>query len=437
MARNKTGDGRTIYQRAPRQAYRLFGFDGDRFDGGKNAIGTPRAKFLFLVRFKRGTGDGNPATWENGLQFAVKRLDRPRVSFETQTLNQYNKKRIVQTGIKYGPSRIEFHDTADQAVMRMWHEYAAFYFGDFRKANASDWNYDLVNPDFKNSGEGFGLTLPKEDIKTQTNFFSTVECYQFSGGSYTQFDLVNPKIASFDPDEMDYGSEQGHGLTMTLEFETIIYHNDSKPVDMKSDGASTFVKSLLTDPRFTGDVNEPINSTVPGANSMFPDVLGNWNTGLWNNNRIPNIEQQLFGSSIKASNSLFGSSSPLNSNGVLGAFGSFNFGSIATTVTNSLNVPGRLNQALNKVVGGTPVGQQALSTVMAAVGNPINKAVSGISSSLYDVASGAAQKIATGGSPRVASSQFTLGETVKYEAVGTMTPVEVDDNTNWDDWLNG
>ncbi|RYD40490.1 MAG: hypothetical protein EOP83_35190, partial [Verrucomicrobiaceae bacterium] len=135
---NETGDP---FIRSPRQASQIFGLEGAR---------APRQKNLFVVNFRKagdttstGISDG---TWNKDLGFLVKSVDRPSVDPKVEELNQYNKKRQVNTGYKIGTTRITVYDTADSMAMRMWAEYSKYYFGDFRHATqaATDWGYDVT-----------------------------------------------------------------------------------------------------------------------------------------------------------------------------------------------------------------------------------------------------------------------------------------------------
>ena len=435
MAEKKTPDSRMVYQRTPAQAHRVFGFDQERFTGGETSLGAPRQKYLFLVRFVRGTGDGKKSAWEDGLSFACKRFDRPNVVFETQVLNQYNKKRIIQTGIKYNPVKVEFHDTADQKVMQMWHEYSSFYFGDFRKNTAADWKYDIVNPDFKNAGkEGFGLTIPNEKPNdSPEGFFTALECYQFAGGTYTQFDLVNPKIVSFNPDEMDYGSDNGHGLTMTIDYEAIIYKNDSKPVQMTSSEAPAFIQGLAKDRLFNGDVYEPENTNQPSAQQRFGDVPGNPVTGLQANGTIVSATPWVTVGPAQSNNS-----TPSSSSSALGSFGAFSFGNASALFSNAITQPGliqavvggNLKGAKQQVLGN--VKQNALNNVMNSVLNP--KGASGVSAAMYDIARASAQGMVNGGGNSGNATQQWAKARLATSVIGTITS-SIKKDQGGDDWI--
>lgn len=445
MAKSTNDKGAPLFQRSPGQAYRIFGFDGDRFDGGKYALNGPRPKFLFLVRFVRGTTPNTPSSWETGLQFAVKRLDRPRVSADIQTMNQYNKKRLIQTNLKYGAVKIEFHDTQDQAVMQMWHEYAAFYFGDFRKTKGNDWDYDQTNPDFINSpGTGFGLTLPNEVVNDSNRaspkgFFSKIECYQFSGGTFTQFDLINPKISSVDPDEMDYGSEHGHGITMTLEYEAILYVNDNQPVKMTDSKAPDFIKSLLTDRNFMGDVYEPLNdarpatrtSTMPFETKTVPNPFNN--TSVLGNTINRNAGVTSAWSSLTSalgSNTALTSKLPAGTASALSSFGNFNFGNTLTQMAGGLSIPGVPTSVTQGLVSKAPAVLNSLIGKVAS--NP--RASTGINPSTYDVAKGEAQQISNGASTSDAFSSYSASS-LQDSAVGTIDLPEASDGDDYSDWV--
>ena len=445
MAKDKNDKGAPIFQRSPGQAHRIFGFDGERTDGGKFALGTPRPRFLFLVRFVRAASANAPTTWEKGLQFAVKRFDRPSVTADTQILNQYNKKRVIQTGLKYGPVKIEFHDTSDQMVMQMWHEYASYYFGDFRKVTESDWAYDQTNPDYKNTGNtGFGLTLPNEQINEQTmnspvGFFSKLECYQFAAGSYTQFDLINPKISAFNPDDMDYSNDQGHGLVMTLEYESILYQNDNKPRSIMDSTASDFIKSLREDRNFVGDVYEPATGqsksdrsgntpaatkTIPNPFSAFGAVGNAINQNAGVSSAANNVANALRSSKVVSS------VLPSNMSSSLASFGNFNFGNVAAqAIVNKL--PANVSSSVKNAVA---------SKLPATFNNVIGQATAnrntskGVKAANYDIARGEVQQISNGPN-NTATSEAYANAMTQNSVVGTLDLPPASSGDDYSDWV--
>jgi hypothetical protein len=72
----------------------------------------PKFKFLFHVYFQLNP-TGLP---ETNYGLLVKTVKLPSFTFETSTLNQYNRKRIIQTKIKYDPITIAFHDDNGNSI---------------------------------------------------------------------------------------------------------------------------------------------------------------------------------------------------------------------------------------------------------------------------------------------------------------------------------
>jgi hypothetical protein len=62
----------------------------------------------------------------NGVGFYVKSTDLPRVTVETQTLNQYNIRRNVNTHVSYEPLTMTFYDTQDNAFQQYLMAYMTF-----------------------------------------------------------------------------------------------------------------------------------------------------------------------------------------------------------------------------------------------------------------------------------------------------------------------
>ena len=94
----------------------------------------PKYKFLFHVYF-----DINSLVYSKGLSdgvnygLGVKSVKLPNYTFETHTMNQYNRKRIVQTKLRYDPIDITFHDDNGNSIRNMWYNYYTYYYKDAAK----------------------------------------------------------------------------------------------------------------------------------------------------------------------------------------------------------------------------------------------------------------------------------------------------------------
>ena len=90
----------------------------------------PKLKFLFHTYF-----DINPDAYsvEGNHGLLVKEVKLPSFSVQTQQLNQYNRKRIVQTKIRYEPIEITFHDDNNNQATKLWEAYYTYYYNDATK----------------------------------------------------------------------------------------------------------------------------------------------------------------------------------------------------------------------------------------------------------------------------------------------------------------
>ncbi len=212
----------------------------------------PKFKFLFHVYFEI-----NPAVYATGIAqgsnfgLAVKTIDLPKYSIDTATLNQYNRKRLVQTKIKYQPITVVFHDDNGNMVNNMWYNYYTYYFQDANKPilaasgrqttqqagrdnGTPDFNSrNLYKPDISGDEDwGYiGETSAATSTTSQSNqgiskipFFKTIQIFGMNRHNFIQYTLINPVITSFNHDTYDYS--QGNGTmsnTMTIDYETVKY----------------------------------------------------------------------------------------------------------------------------------------------------------------------------------------------------------------------
>ena len=228
----------------------------------------PKFKFLFHVYFEINQSAyavGLPQGANFGL--AVKSVKLPSYSFDTHTMNQYNRKRIVQTKIKYDPIDINFHDDNGNLIRNMWYNYYTYYYKDASIPVASvsgrqaqqtgngstnspnntnynsrniysqsitgdtNWGYIGETPDSPNTNIQAG------NGQTKIPFFKNVTIFGFNQHKYAAYTLINPIINRFAHDTYNYA--EGNGTmenTMTLDYETVKYFQGSidgtKPSDI-------------------------------------------------------------------------------------------------------------------------------------------------------------------------------------------------------------
>jgi len=249
-------------------ASNTFGLGGGQFSNA------PKTKFLFYVKFFRPDSQGGSA-WERGIGLVVKNVDRPRISFKTETLNQYNRKRVVQTSHEFDALQLKFHDTINESVLQMFSEYYRYYYGDSVVSGAGTSVYDVVTGEPYELGKwGF---LPPLEAQNYAYFFSHISVYQLYNGVYTQFDLINPKISQYNPDDFDYSSGAiTNEIQISIDFESIVYH-DSAPLTAELASEFGIDRAQFWDiqDRYPSSANPGLASNPNSIKGSLGDVVGN------------------------------------------------------------------------------------------------------------------------------------------------------------------
>ena len=108
-----------VYLRDQRHASRLFADDSFRL--------APKFSHLFHVSFSI-----NPAALKsidlvqrhrNEINMLVKSISLPKFPLTTETANQYNRKKVIQTQHKYENATIKFHDDNMGLINQLWQNY--------------------------------------------------------------------------------------------------------------------------------------------------------------------------------------------------------------------------------------------------------------------------------------------------------------------------
>jgi hypothetical protein len=220
-----------------------------RTNGYENS---PRYKFLFHVYFNINTTeipalanvfDNNEASTVGLL---VKTIDLPRYNIDVETLNQYNRKRLVQKKINYEPVTIKFHDDGGDLIRTMWYNYFSYYYKDPSQKYGNNANTAGTSGPNLNTPAGFSYNdrdqyaasrivndwgFVGESYSDGTNssggkpaFFRDITIFGFNQHKFAQYTLINPLITAWNHDNYDYS--QGDGVmenTMTINYETVKY----------------------------------------------------------------------------------------------------------------------------------------------------------------------------------------------------------------------
>jgi hypothetical protein len=249
--RNADANGYQLMLADSHTAANNYGLTGSKFTN------LPKNKFLFFVKFNRPSAAAGADDLRQ-VSFAVKNIDRPRVSFEQKTLNQYNRKRVVQTGHTFEALQLKFHDSMNPALRNMFISYYQYYYGDSKINSGSTSVYDVVRAPYRPGEWGFrpgGMAAGDNGY-----FFSHISVYQLYNGMVEQFDLINPKISSYNPDDFDYSvAAVTNEIQMAFDFEGIVYQ---EPVPI----SAAIIADLGIDRGLYWDVPNDLPSTAtPGS----------------------------------------------------------------------------------------------------------------------------------------------------------------------------
>jgi len=266
----------------------------------------PRYKFLFYVFFNINTaqipqlqaayGSNEVAT----IPLLVKTAELPKFKIDTAVMNQYNRKRVVQSKIRYEPVRIVFHDDQSDLIRNMWYNYYTYYYKDpsqpYQGVSATSGTVGqlqtLSNGFDYNSNNVYNQTLLSADwgyvgesyydgTNTGTNqsgkpaFFRDITIYGLNQKKYGSWTLINPLINSWNHDTFDY-NEGGGTMTndMSIEFETVKYYSGAVGGAQPSNSVPGFADPAHYDNIPSGITRPGGTKSVFGQGGLIDAVTG-------------------------------------------------------------------------------------------------------------------------------------------------------------------
>jgi hypothetical protein len=219
-------------------------------NGYENA---PRLKFAFHVYFNINQDvrllqnifqDQSTST----IGLLVKNIDLPRYKIDTETLNQYNRKRVIQKKIEYQPVRCALHDDGGDLIRTMWYNYFAYYYKDPNQMYGGQTNTNGSIGNSANRTSGFSYNdrdiyrndrlvndwgYIGESYTDGTNpaggkpaFFRDIQIFGFNQHKFVQYVLINPMISEWNHDTYNYSEDAGTmENTLTIDYETVKYYS--------------------------------------------------------------------------------------------------------------------------------------------------------------------------------------------------------------------
>lgn len=291
-----------------------------------NAYGNaPKLKYLFHVYFDINESKISdnlkifPDSANHGL--LVKTIDLPKFQIPLTELNQYNRKRYVQTKINYEAVRATFHDDNANQIRNLWFAYYSYYYNDPNQPNnqgralndpktsASALNYrNIYDNDIQNNqrnwgylGESFKSSQSILDDR-KPSFFKSIKIYGFNQHNFVLYELINPMIENFSHDNYSYSDTTGTmECQMSFKYETVKYYDgqingenpsaiverfaetgmydkELSPIARAGSNRAALGQGTLVDPGDTGTISDNSDDSGIGANdvpSRVNDVYAN------------------------------------------------------------------------------------------------------------------------------------------------------------------
>lgn len=341
----------------------------------------PKLKFLFHTYFETNI-EAFPNNFNYGL--LVKDVKLPSFTFETHQMNQYNRKRIVQTKIKYDPIEITFHDDNNDSVNYLWNNYYYYYYNDgvkpqnvlqgFRGTSlagqvseqvqvtaAQQYNNRNIYEGDIAGDDDWGFRGGQTDNATgkKVPFFKNITIFGFNQHNFTAYTLINPMITNFSHDSYNY--EDGNGIMqnkMTIDYETVVYNYGKMDGRKPGDIVTGFGDEANYD-RNVSPISQPgANGTVLGQGGLV-DAAGGAMRALGNGDIL---------GAIKTAGTTYNT------------FKNLDLKKVATTELNAMlknsiqNTPNTRNTLFSFPKAGStpgPIGTAGFPTIGARISPPI------------------------------------------------------------------
>jgi len=275
------GTGRSFYMRDFKNGYRFrpdVNPPRQQFNGFVNFI-LNRNVYEFLYNAE---GKGSKQELRTTMSSLVRTADLPSASFKTETLPQYNKKKIVNTGVEYEPVSITVLDTVGNEWLTILMKYFSYHFMNPRNkssgAKGREFNkagevggLDMMNSEF-GSTNSFDSNAAGYNTNLTPYFFERIDYVLYHGNKGVQYSLINPVITGFKTSSIDYSSSNMMEFNLQFAYESFTIANKTN-FDLGSEDFDRFENvSNLTGPQFVKDEKTPLRDTILKERTI--DFLG-------------------------------------------------------------------------------------------------------------------------------------------------------------------
>lgn len=279
---------------------------------------TPKTKYLYHVVFNINPQAIKSTSFKeqhlNVINLLVKAVDLPGFKMTVDEVQQYNRKKKVQTKLDYEPVNIVFHDDNMGVTTQLWSLYYGYYFADSAYGggtstassplNAQGFISGALNavglgslasratgvsavpsstpaPYLRNTFKGADLNKFRYGLDNDSSvpFFTSIQIFQLSRRQYQAYTLVNPIITNWRHEKLDQNDTSTPSTnSMTILYESVIYGQGAVATDSPKGFATDYYDSSPS----------PLSLLGGGTTSLFGqggvvsgigDVLGDLASG--------------------------------------------------------------------------------------------------------------------------------------------------------------
>lgn len=229
---------------------------------------TPKFGFLYFVQINVNPNVIIDKEWlgQNGSKevgLLAKKADLPKFTIATETLNQYNRKTVVQTKLTYQPVTIELHDDNSNITHNLWLNYYKHYYADSNYGDAggvSKLTAGQTPEAFNDTKYGpIDYTYGRYSRSMPENFISSIDIYVLHRKEFTQCTLINPKITEWSHDSVSQ-AENAKVMQnrLTVAYESVVYKKGKITPGVKPEGWVPVYYD--NDPSPYGIAGNPVNN---------------------------------------------------------------------------------------------------------------------------------------------------------------------------------
>jgi hypothetical protein len=141
----------------------------------------------------------------------VKEYTKPKISFKTTELNEYNRKRRVYKSIDYDKVKISFYDVRSSTVQQLFF----FYLYNANQDILNKTFVDIDNFNYSNN-TNWGLT-----IDSNIPLFNNICLCEYFANTLTVYTLKNPKIISINVGSSKMGDFDSNNIEVEFEYDSV------------------------------------------------------------------------------------------------------------------------------------------------------------------------------------------------------------------------